>query len=42
MIRFGPEICHNLEAAIQHERLETHGRGGSASSTILGLTYLAV
>ena len=37
MIHFGPEICHNLEAALQHEWLETNGLGGFASSTILGL-----
>jgi predicted glycogen debranching enzyme len=37
MIHFGPEICHNLAAAIQREWLETNGRGGFASSTILGL-----
>lgn len=37
MIHFGPEICHNVEAAVQHEWLETNGLGGFASSTILGL-----
>src|SRR5205823_13310474 len=37
MIHFGPEICHNLEAALQREWLETNGLGGFASSTILGL-----
>ena len=37
MIHFGPEICHNLEAALQREWLETNGLGGFASSTIVGL-----
>ena len=37
MIHFGPESCHNLEAALQREWLETNGLGGFASSTILGL-----
>ena len=37
MIHFGPEICHNIEAALQREWLETNGLGGFASSTILGL-----
>jgi glycogen debranching enzyme len=37
MIHFGPETCHNLEAALQREWLETNGLGGFASSTILGL-----
>src|SRR2546427_9755289 len=37
MIHCGPEICHNLEAALQREWLETNGLGGFASSTILGL-----
>jgi len=37
MIHFGPEICHNVEAALQREWLETNGLGGFASSTILGL-----
>jgi predicted glycogen debranching enzyme len=37
MIHFGPDICHNVEAAVQREWLETNGLGGFASSTILGL-----
>src|SRR5512147_1045255 len=37
MIRFGPEICRDLEAALQREWLETNGIGGFASSTIAGL-----
>ena len=37
MIHFGPEICHNLEAALQREWLETNGLGGFASSTLIGL-----
>src|SRR5262249_8135720 len=36
MIHFGPEICHNLEAALQREWLETNGRGVFAPPTILG------
>jgi len=41
MIRFSPEICHNLEAALQREWLETTGLGGCASSKLLELTHLA-
>jgi predicted glycogen debranching enzyme len=37
MIRFGPEICRNLKAAMQREWLETNGLGGFASSTLIGL-----
>src|SRR5512147_1477065 len=37
MIRFGPEICRDLEAALQREWLETNGIGGFAGSTIIGL-----
>jgi predicted glycogen debranching enzyme len=37
MIRFGKEICSNLEAASSREWLETNGIGGFASSTITGL-----
>lgn len=37
MIRFGPEACGNLEAALGREWLETNGLGGFASSTIVGL-----
>src|ERR1700722_17651253 len=36
MIRFGPEICADLDAASQHEWLETNGIGGFASSTLSG------
>ena len=35
MIHFGPEICHNVEAALQREWLETNGLGGFASSTVI-------
>ena len=37
MIRFGEEICSNLQPAVQREWLETNGLGGFASSTIVGL-----
>src|SRR6266508_4399871 len=37
MIHVGPEICHNLDAAVRREWLETNGLGGFTSSTILGL-----
>src|SRR5512135_3220340 len=37
MVRFGEEVCGNLEAALSREWLETNGIGGSASSTIVGL-----
>lgn len=37
MIEFGPEICRDLDGAIQREWLETNGLGGYASSTIIGL-----
>src|SRR5205809_3473896 len=37
MIQFKPEICRDLDAALQREWLETNGLGGFASSTILGL-----
>ncbi len=37
MIRFGPEVCGNLDAALGREWLETNGLGGFASSTIVGL-----
>jgi hypothetical protein len=37
MIRFGQEICGNLETAPRREWLETNGLGGFASSTIVGL-----
>lgn len=32
----GPEICQSFETALGYEWLETNGRGGYASSTILG------
>ena len=41
MIHFGPEICHNLEAALQREWWETKGLGDFASSKMLRLTHLA-
>ena len=37
MMRFGPEICRNLDQALRREWLETNGLGGFASSTITGL-----
>ena len=37
MIRFGPEICGDLDQALRREWLETNGLGGFASSTIIGL-----
>jgi glycogen debranching enzyme len=36
-IRFGHEVCGNLEDALRREWLETNGLGGFASSTIIGL-----
>jgi predicted glycogen debranching enzyme len=36
-MQFGPEICRNLDVALQKEWLETNGLGGFASSTIVGL-----
>ena len=41
MIRFSPEICHNLEAALQRKWLETNGLGGFESSKMLELTPIA-
>jgi predicted glycogen debranching enzyme len=37
MIQFKQEICTDLEAALSREWLETNGRGGFASSTVIGL-----
>ncbi len=37
MIRFGREVCSNLDNALTREWLETNGIGGFASSTIVGL-----
>ena len=37
MISFGPDICRDLDAALEKEWLETNGLGGFASSTIAGL-----
>ncbi|PYX10416.1 MAG: glycogen debranching protein, partial [Acidobacteria bacterium] len=37
MIRFGQDVCGNLEAALRREWLETNGLGGFASSTLNGL-----
>jgi len=37
MVRFGEEVCGNLEAGLSREWLETNGIGGFASSTIVGL-----
>jgi predicted glycogen debranching enzyme len=36
MIRFGEEICTNLDAALRREWLETNGLGGYASGTVNG------
>src|SRR5881392_3533705 len=37
MIRFGSEVCGDVDAAGHREWLETNGIGGFASSTITGL-----
>jgi predicted glycogen debranching enzyme len=37
MIRFGQDVCSDLDAALRREWLETNGLGGFASSTIVGL-----
>src|SRR5580658_2966088 len=37
MIRFGQDVCRDVDAALQREWLETNGLGGFASSTIVGL-----
>jgi len=37
MIRFGQDLCSNLDAALRREWLETNGMGGFASSTLNGL-----
>jgi len=37
MIRFGQDVCGNLEAGLRREWLETNGLGGFASSTINGI-----
>src|SRR3954469_12981749 len=37
MIRFGQDICGDLDAACARERLEANGLGGFSSSTITGL-----
>src|ERR1700690_2022021 len=36
MIRFGRDVCDNLNEALRREWLETNGLGGFASSTIIG------
>jgi predicted glycogen debranching enzyme len=36
MIRFGEDVCGNLDSALRREWLETNGIGGFASSTING------
>src|SRR6201988_1431504 len=36
MIRFGQDVCGNLEAALRREWLETNGLGGFASGTVNG------
>jgi len=37
MLRFGSDVCGNLEIAQGKEWLETNGLGGFASSTIVGM-----
>ncbi|HYL12292.1 MAG TPA: amylo-alpha-1,6-glucosidase [Terriglobales bacterium] len=37
MIRFGQDLCSNLDAALRREWLETNGIGGFASSTVNGV-----
>src|SRR6266851_4201256 len=37
MIRFGRELCNDLDAASEREWLETNGIGGFASSTVAGV-----
>jgi predicted glycogen debranching enzyme len=37
VIRFGPEVCQDLESALHREWLETNGLGGFAASTIAGV-----
>jgi len=37
MIHFGPDVCHDLDQALEKEWLETNGLGGYASSTIVGV-----
>ena len=37
MIRFGQDLCGNLEAGTRREWLETNGLGGFASSTLSGI-----
>ena len=37
MIRFGADVCGNLDASLRREWLETNGIGGFASSTINGI-----
>ena len=36
MIRFGEDVCRNLDSALRREWLETNGIGGFASRTIHG------
>jgi predicted glycogen debranching enzyme len=36
MIRFGEELCTNLDAGLSREWLETNGVGGFASATVTG------
>ena len=37
MIRFGQDVCGNLDASLRREWLETNGIGGFASSSITGI-----
>ena len=34
MIRFGEDVCRNLDSGLRREWLETNGIGGFASGTI--------
>jgi rhamnogalacturonyl hydrolase YesR len=36
MIRFGEEVCTNLDAGLRREWVETNGIGGFASGTMNG------
>src|SRR2546427_10523026 len=36
MIRFGRELCNDLDAASEREWIVTNGIGGFASSTVIG------
>lgn len=42
MIRFGKDVCGNLEVALRREWVETNGLGGFGSSTIAEVLQAAV